>query len=80
MHLLGDGLHVGGHDSGEVVPFSMFAVALMIGLLVTGKRIEFDGEEAKGDLGRIMRKRIAKIVVVKKGKWKCHEDARRSIM
>ncbi|KAJ8426190.1 hypothetical protein Cgig2_010827 [Carnegiea gigantea] len=44
----------------------------MTGLPVTGRRVEFDGEEVNGDLGRMVRERIAEV--------KSHKEGRRSIL
>ena len=46
----------------------MFDVAFMTSLLVIGRRVEFDGEKASGDLRRVVRDPMAEIVVAKRGK------------
>ena len=40
----------------------------MTGLPVTWRRVEFDSEEVNGELGRMVRERMAEVVVAKKGK------------
>lgn len=37
----------------------------MTGLPVTGRRVEFDGEEVNGKLGRMLRERMAEVVAAK---------------
>ncbi|KAJ8441586.1 hypothetical protein Cgig2_023150 [Carnegiea gigantea] len=53
---------------------------LMTGLRATNRRVEFDGEEISSDLGRMVKERMTKIVVTKKGKQKSDNDRRRSIL
>ena len=58
----------------------MFDVAFMTSLLVIGRRVEFDGKDVSGDLGRMLRERLIEIVAAKKGKGKCLKERRRSIL
>ncbi|KAJ8437682.1 LOW QUALITY PROTEIN: hypothetical protein Cgig2_028620 [Carnegiea gigantea] len=86
LHLLGDGtgngFHVGGHlgygEGERLIPFTIFDVAFMTNLAMTGRR--FDGEEVSGDLERMVRECMAEIVVAERGKWKCQKERRRSIL
>jgi len=48
----------------------VFDIGFMTGLPMTGRRVEFDGEEVSGDLGRMVRECI---VATKRGKWKCQK-------
>ncbi|KAJ8441634.1 hypothetical protein Cgig2_025801 [Carnegiea gigantea] len=70
----------GIQNRGRLIPFTVFDVAFMTDLLAIKRRVEFDGEEVSGDLGRMVKERIAEIVAAKRGKWKCQKEGRRSTL